>query len=361
MARLTLPEPYLTLDDATIDERIAAAKKKLGSRLVILGHHYQRDDVIRHADVTGDSYKLARLGAERTDAEFVVFCGVHFMAESADILRAPHQTVILPDLNAGCSMADMAPTDDVLEAGATLERLGVTDITPVTYMNSTAAIKAFCGERGGAVCTSSNARAVFEWAFRRREKIFFLPDEHLGRNTSMAMGIPASKIVVWDPMKGQGGLTAEQIANATVILWKGCCSVHTKFQRRHVDERRAEDPAVKILVHPEVPREVAEAADVIGSTETIIRTLREAPAGSRWAVGTEFNLVNRLAQTMPDKKIVILSKDFCICATMYRISPQNLLWALERLAEGEIVNPIRVAEPVRTWAKVALDRMLQVT
>jgi len=253
MSRQTLPEPYLTLDDDAIAERIVDAKKALGSRLVILGHHYQRDDVIRHADVTGDSFKLARLGAERTDAEYVVFCGVHFMAESADILRAPHQTVILPDLNAGCSMADMAPTEDVLEAGATLERLGVTDVTPVTYMNSTADIKAFCGERGGAVCTSSNARAVFEWAFRRREKVFFLPDEHLGRNTAMAMGIPPAAIVVWDPMKEQGGLTAEAIEGAKAILWKGCCSVHTKFQRRHVDERRAEDPGVRILVHPEDP------------------------------------------------------------------------------------------------------------
>ena len=361
MSRQTLPEPYLTLDDEAIAERIADAKKALGSRLVILGHHYQRDDVIRHADVTGDSFKLARLGAERIDAEYVVFCGVHFMAESADILRAPHQTVVLPDLNAGCSMADMAPTEDVLDAGAALERLGVTDVTPVTYMNSTAEIKAFCGERGGAVCTSSNARAVFEWAFRRREKIFFLPDEHLGRNTAMAMGIPAAAIVVWDPMKEQGGLTAEAIEGAKAILWKGCCSVHTKFQRRHVDERRAEDPGVRILVHPEVPHEVAEVADVVGSTETIIRTLREAPAGSRWAVGTEYNLVRRLAQAMPDKKILILSQDFCICATMYRISPQNLLWALERLVDGEVVNPIRVPEPTRTWAKAALDRMLQVT
>jgi quinolinate synthase len=361
MARSVLPELYLALDDAAIAGRIEEAKRALGSRLVILGHHYQRDDVIRHADITGDSYKLARLGAERTGAEFIVFAGVHFMAESADILRAPHQTVILPDLNAGCSMADMAPTDDVLEAGATLERLGFTDVTPVTYMNSTAAIKAFCGERGGAVCTSSNARAVFEWAFRTHSKIFFLPDEHLGRNTAMAMGIPASEIVVWDPNRPGGGLDEAEIAAAPVVVWKGCCSVHTKFQRRHVDERRAEDPGVKILVHPEVPHEVVEAADVVGSTETIIRTLREAPAGSRWAVGTEFNLVNRLAHQMPDKKIVILSKDFCICATMYRISPQNLLWVLERLVDGEVVNPIRVEEPTRSWAKVALDRMLQVT
>jgi quinolinate synthase len=360
MARRTVPEPYLLLEDAAIQERIGAAKRALGERLVILGHHYQRDDIIQHADVTGDSYKLARLGAERTKAEFIVFCGVHFMAESADILRAPHQTVILPDLNAGCSMADMAPTEDVLEAGATLEGLGIHNVTPITYMNSTAELKAFCGERGGAVCTSSNARGVFEWAFARREKIFFFPDEHLGRNTAVAMGIPADRIVVWDPKRAQGGLSEAEIERATVIVWKGCCSVHTKFQLRHVVDRRAEDPDVKILVHPEVPHEVAAAADHVGSTETIIRTLREAPAGSSWAVGTEYHLVSRLAKQMAEKKIVILSKDFCLCATMYRISPQNLLWALESLQDGEIVNPIRVPEPTKKWAKVALDRMLQV-
>jgi len=360
MARLKELEPYLLLDDTAIRDRIREAKRALGERLAILGHHYQRDDIIEHADVTGDSYKLARLGAERTGAEFVVFCGVHFMAESADILRAPHQTVILPDLNAGCSMADMAPTDDVVDAGATLERLGVHDVTPITYMNSTAELKAFCGERGGAVCTSSNARGLFEWAFRQKEKIFFFPDEHLGRNTALAMGIPAERIVVWDPKREQGGLTSEAIDAATVIVWKGCCSVHTKFQFRHVVERRAEDPNVQILVHPEVPSEVVAAADLTGSTEFIIRTVREAPEGSSWAVGTEYHLVQRLAKQMPEKKIVVLSKDFCLCATMYRISPQNLLWALESLVRGEVVNPIRVPESTKTWAKVALDRMLQV-
>ncbi|HKQ19163.1 MAG TPA: quinolinate synthase NadA [Candidatus Eisenbacteria bacterium] len=360
MARLKALEPYLELDDAAIHDRIVAAKETLGDRLVILGHHYQRDDIIEHADITGDSYKLARLGAERTGAEFVVFCGVHFMAESADILRAPHQTVILPDMNAGCSMADMAPTDDVFEAGAALERLGVHDVTPITYMNSTADLKAFCGERGGAVCTSSNARGIFEWAFRQREKIFFFPDEHLGRNTAIAMGIAPERIALWDPKREQGGLTAAEIEAATVIVWKGCCSVHTKFQLRHVLERRAEDPNVKILVHPEVPHEVVAAADLTGSTEFIIRTLREAPAGTSWAVGTEWHLINRLAKQMPEKQIVVLSKDFCLCATMYRISPQNLLWALESLVRGEIVNPIRVPESTKSWAKVALDRMLQV-
>ena len=360
MARLKALEPYLQLDDATIHDRIVAAKEALGDRLVILGHHYQRDDIIEHADITGDSYKLARLGAERTGAEFVVFCGVHFMAESADILRAPHQTVILPDMNAGCSMADMAPTDDVVEAGAALERLGVHDVTPITYMNSTADLKAFCGERGGAVCTSSNARGIFEWAFRQREKIFFFPDEHLGRNTAIAMGIAPERIQLWDPKREQGGLTAAEIEAATVIVWKGCCSVHTKFQYRHVLERRAEDPNVKILVHPEVPHEVVAAADLTGSTEFIIRTLREAPAGTSWAVGTEWHLINRLAKQMPEKQIVVLSKDFCLCATMYRISPQNLLWALESLVRGEVVNPIRVPESTKSWAKVALDRMLQV-
>ena len=360
MTPRTVPERYLLLDDATLDARIVDAKRALGGRLVVLGHHYQRDDVIRHADVTGDSYKLARLGAERTGADFVVFCGVHFMAESADILKSPHQTVILPDMNAGCSMADMAATDDVLEAGATLERLGLHDVTPVTYMNSTAELKAYCGERGGAVCTSSNARGIFEWAFRQREKIFFFPDEHLGRNTALAMGIPPERVVVWDPARAEGGLTEAGLRAATVIVWKGCCSVHTKFQLRHVEERRREDPGVKILVHPEVPHEVVAVADAVGSTETIIRTLREAPSGSRWAVGTEYHLVNRLARQMPDKKIALLSKDFCLCATMYRISPQNLCWVLERLVDGEVVNPVRVPEGTRKWALSALDRMLQV-
>jgi quinolinate synthase len=359
MSVRTVPEPYLALDDEVLDTRIRAAKEALGSSTVILGHHYQRDDVIAHADVTGDSFKLARLGAARTDASFIVFCGVHFMAESADILRGPGQTVILPDLNAGCSMADMAATEDVLIAGETLDRLGIKTV-PVTYMNSTAELKAFCGDRGGAVCTSSNAKAIFEWAFQREPKIFFFPDEHLGRNTGAALGIPLESMVVWDPAKESGGLTREELARARVILWKGCCSVHTKFQLRHVEERRREDPDVRILVHPEVPYDVVRAADEVGSTEHIIRVLEKAPAGSRWAVGTEYHLVNRLARRYPDKKISILSKDFCVCATMYRISPQNLLWALENLIEGNVVNAIRVPESVKRGARVALDRMLQV-
>ncbi|MGH7682056.1 MAG: quinolinate synthase NadA [Candidatus Eiseniibacteriota bacterium] len=357
---LTVPEPYLLLEDDAIAARISDSKRALGSSLVILGHHYQRDDVIEHADITGDSYKLARLGSERTDAAWIVFCGVHFMAESADILRQPHQSVVLPDMNAGCSMADMAPTDDVVEAGAALERLGLSSVLPITYMNSTAELKAFCGERGGAVCTSSNCRALFEWAFAQREQVFFFPDEHLGRNTAVSMGIPLDRIVVWDPKRPQGGLSEEALRQARVILWKGCCSVHTKFLLRHIEDRRAEDPGVKILVHPEVPHEVASAADIVGSTETIIRTLREAPAGSRWAVGTEYHLVQRLAKTLPDKKIVVLSKDFCMCATMYRISPQNLLWSLDRIVQGEPVNVIRVPETTKRWARVALDRMLSV-
>ena len=356
---LTVPEPYLMLDDATIATRIREAKRELGSSLVILGHHYQRDDVIEHADITGDSYKLARLGAERKDAKWIVFCGVHFMAESADILRQPHQTVILPALHAGCSMADMARNDDVLDAGEALDRLGISYM-PVTYMNSTAELKAFCGERGGAVCTSSNCRAVFDWAFAQRPTVFFFPDEHLGRNTAIQMGISPDEIVVWDPSRALGGLTEDRIRAAKVIVWKGCCSVHTKFLLRHVEERRAEDPLVKILVHPEVPYEAARAADLVGSTEFIIKTLREAPPGSSWAVGTEYHLVQRLAKEMPDKRIAILSKDFCMCATMYRISPQNLLWALESVLSGEPVNVIRVPEATKRWAKTALDRMLQV-
>ncbi len=360
MVLRTVPEPYLSLSEELLTRRIRDAKEALGGRVVVLGHHYQRDDVIEHADITGDSYKLARLGAERTDAQFIVFCGVHFMAESADILRRPHQTVILPDLAAGCSMADMAPTEDVLLAGAALERQGIRSVTPITYMNSSAELKAYCGERGGAVCTSSNARSIFEWAFRQREKIFFFPDEHLGRNTAARMGVAPDEMVVWDPGKVDGGLTLAEIEHARVILWKGCCSVHTKFLLRHVLERRAEDPTIRILVHPEVPYDVAKAADEIGSTEHIIRVLADAPAGSHWAVGTEYHLVNRLARRHTDKKIEILSKDFCMCATMYRISPQNLLWVLESLLEGDIINPIRVPEAVRHWARVALDRMLQV-
>jgi len=288
-----------------------------------------------------------------------VFCGVHFMAESADILRGPKQTVLLPDLNAGCSMADMASTEDVLLAGATLDRLGV-ETVPVTYMNSTAALKAFCGERGGAVCTSSNARKLFEWAFARGPRVFFFPDEHLGRNTAVSMGIPLDAMVVWDPAKESGGLTREELTGAKVILWKGCCSVHTKFLPRHVSERRAEDPSVRILVHPEVPHEVVRMADEVGSTEHIIRVLEEAPAGSSWAVGTEYHLVNRLARKHRDKKIAVLSKDFCLCATMYRISPQNLLWVLESLTEGKVQNPIRVPDEEKRRARAALDRMLEV-
>ena len=360
MVQRTLPEPYLTLDEGVLSTRIRAAKEALGSRVVVLGHHYQRDDVIRHADITGDSYRLARLGAERRDARYLVFCGVHFMAESADILRAEGQTVGLPDRNAGCSMADMAPTDDVLAAGAALERMGLRSVMPITYMNSSAELKAYCGERGGAVCTSSNAPGIFRWAFERREKVFFFPDEHLGRNTAFRLGVPLAEMVVWDPKREGGGLTAEEIGRARVILWKGCCSVHTKFQPRHVEERRAEDRAIRVLVHPEVPWEVAQAADDIGSTEHIIRTIESAPAGSHWAIGTEYHLVNRLAMRHPDKRIVILSRDFCLCATMYRISPQNLLWSLESLLDGEVVNPIRVPEGIRRGARAALDRMLEV-
>jgi quinolinate synthase len=360
MVQRTLPEPYLTLGEGVLSTRIEAAKEALGRDAVILGHHYQRDEVIRHADITGDSYRLARLGADRKDARYIVFCGVHFMAESADILKSDGQVVSLPDRNAGCSMSDMAPADDVLAAGAALDAMGFRSVMPVTYMNSSAELKAFCGERGGAVCTSSNALGIFRWAFAQREKIFFFPDEHLGRNTAFRLGVPLSEMVVWDPSREQGGLDAERIERARVILWKGCCSVHTKFERRHVEERRAQDPDIRILVHPEVPWEVVRAADDVGSTEHIIRTIESAPAGSRWAIGTEYHLVNRLAQRHPDKHIVILSRDFCLCATMYRISPQNLLWSLESLLAGEVVNPIRVPEGTKRWARVALDRMLEV-
>jgi quinolinate synthase len=286
---------YAALSAQTIRGRLGVARRALGTRVVILGHHYQRESVIEFADFRGDSLKLSQLAAEQTEAEFIVFCGVHFMAESADILSRSGQVTILPDLNAGCSMADMASTEDVLLAGATLDRLGI-ETVPVTYMNSTAALKAFCGERGGIVCTSSNAAKTFTWAFERGPRIFFFPDEHLGRNTGVKLGVPLSEMVVWDPARESGGLTPDQLKGARVILWKGCCSVHTKFQVRHVNERRAEDPGVRVLVHPEVPHEVVQAADDVGSTDHIIRVLETAPAGSRWAVGTEYHLVSRLAR-----------------------------------------------------------------
>ncbi len=354
-------DEYLSLGEAESYDRIQEARRKLGDRAVILGHHYQRDDVICHADITGDSFKLARLASERPEAEYIVFCGVHFMAESADILSADHQQVILPDLAAGCSMADMAQLEQVVTAWEQLQELGITSMTPITYMNSAADIKAFCGRHDGVVCTSSNAVPLFDWALKEREKLFFFPDEHLGRNTAVKFGVPLDQMVVWDPRQDLGGNTPEKLKNARIILWKGFCSVHGRFQPRHVDDRRAEHPGVKILVHPECRYEVVAKSDLNGSTEFIIKTIAQAPAGSKWAVGTELNLVNRLAKRHPDKFVTLLAPDLCMCATMFRIAPENLLWSLENLVEGRVVNQIKVDEDTAKWARVALERMLAIT
>ncbi|HVF54716.1 MAG TPA: quinolinate synthase NadA [Pyrinomonadaceae bacterium] len=356
-------EDYFGLSDAELHARIERARQTLGERLVILGHHYQRDDVIRHADLTGDSFKLSMQASERPRAEFIVFCGVHFMAESADILSAPHQKVILPDLGAGCSMADMASAEQVEDAWEQLQSIGVVGdfrVMPITYMNSTAAIKAFCGKQGGVVCTSSNAVPLFEKALGEADKLFFFPDQHLGRNTGFKFGIPLEQMALWDPHKELGGNTEEQLRNARLILWKGHCSVHGRFRDWHVDQVRKEVPGIKVLVHPECVREVVEKSDLNGSTEFIIKTIEAAPAGSSWAVGTEVNLVNRLIERFPDKHIRLLAPDLCMCATMYRIAPQNLAWTLESLVAGHVVNQIIVPEETARWARVALDRMLAI-
>jgi quinolinate synthase len=359
-------ENYLTLPDHSMDERIAAARRVLGASTLVLGHHYQRDEVIRFADITGDSYKLARKCAE-SDAKYIVFCGVHFMAESADVLGRPGQQVILPDLNAGCSMADMAEIGQVENAWEQFVKLGMTDdtgagITPITYMNSTAAIKAFCGERGGVVCTSSNAGGAFQWGLAKTEKIFFLPDQHLGRNTGFAMGIPLSEMAVWDPFQIMGGNTPERLRNAKVILWKGHCSVHQRFLPEHVDHVRAKYPGIKVVVHPECRWEVCQKADALGSTERIIKVIREAPRGTMFAVGTEIHLVNRMARDFAaeDKMVITLDDSGCLCTTMFRISPQHLCWALENLVEGNVVNRIQVSEEEKHWSRVALARMLEI-
>ena len=351
-----LPAP----SDPDLVERARAAKDALGDRVFVLGHHYQRDEVIQFADVTGDSFKLARDAAARPEAEYVVFCGVHFMAESADILTTPEQAVVLPDLAAGCSMADMAAIGQVEDAWDVLADAGITDVTiPITYMNSTAAIKAFTGRNHGAVCTSSNARRALEWAFEQGEKVFFLPDQHLGRNTAvLELGIPLEKCVVFDPHKPGGGLTVEQLRDATMILWKGHCSVHARFSAESVADVRERIPGVNVLVHPECRHEVVTAADYIGSTEYIIKTVEAAEPGSAWAIGTELNLVKRLALAHPDKQIVFLDKTVCFCATMNRIDLPHLVWALESLVAGVVPNRIEVDPDVAHWARVALDRML---
>jgi quinolinate synthase len=351
-------DSYLLVPDNTLDERIAAAKAALGKDVVILGHHYQRDEVVKFADFRGDSLKLSQQAAD-ADARYIVFCGVHFMAESADILRRGNQIVVLPDLSAGCSMADMADIGQVEACWNELK--GVTDtgkIIPVTYMNSTAAIKSFTGEHGGSACTSSNAPAVMKWAFERGEKVLFLPDEHLGRNTAYRMGIPLHEMIVWDPYEELGGNTAEAVGKARVILWKGYCSVHQRFTPEQIAKVRRENPGVRVIVHPECKFEVAQAADEIGSTEGIIRAIKAAPPGSKWAVGTEIHMVNRLSKELKDRQVMSLDSSVCVCTTMFRITPVHLLWALENLGAGKVVNQISVDERTRKFARIALDRML---
>ena len=358
--RQPLPERYLRLPDEDMAARIAAARATLGSRLVILGHHYQRDEVIRFADYTGDSLKLAQYAATKTAADFIVFCGVHFMAESADILSAPHQQVILPDLAAGCSMADMAAIDQLETCWTELTQMGATSVVPVTYINSAASIKAFCGEHGGIVCTSSNASKVMAWAWEQQEKILMLPDQHLGRNTALSMDVPLDQMVVWDPHEPFGGLTRDQIAHAKLILWKGHCSVHTRFSVKQIEVFRKQQPEGRVIVHPECTMEVVQAADEVGSTEFIIRTVKNSPKGSVWAVGTEIHLVNRLAREVaPDIHVETLDPFGCLCSTMFRVSPNHLLWTLEGLVEGKVHNQIVVPEPQKSFARLALDRMLE--
>ena len=355
-------ENYLALPDHGMDDRVAEARRKLGATTVLLGHHYQRDEVIRFADFTGDSYKLSKIAAE-TEAKYIVFCGVHFMAESADVLGRDGQQVILPDLNAGCSMADMAEISQVEACWEALERVGLADeLIPLTYMNSTAAIKAFCGEHGGLVCTSSNARAAFEWAFARGKRVLFLPDQHLGRNTGYAMGIPLEEMAVWDPWGLQGGQTKQALAASRILLWKGHCAVHQRFLPSHVDQVRAKYPGIQVIVHPECRWEVCQKADALGSTERLIKLVEDAPEGQMFAVGTEIHLVNRMAKRFAEqgKRVITLDDTGCLCTTMYRISPNHLAWALENLVEGRVVNRIQVRKSVKRWAKVALDRMLEV-
>jgi len=355
-------EDFLVMPDADVAESIEAAREALGSRVVILGHHYQRDDVIKHADLTGDSYQLSVM-ASQTDAEYIVFCGVHFMAESADIVGKDYQRVILPDLGAGCSMADMASIDQVEDAWEQLREIGVLDqkVAPITYMNSTAAIKAFCGRNEGVVCTSSNAIPLFEHYLQNYEKMLFFPDQHLGRNTGAKFGIPLDKMALWDPHQEFGGNTPDQLRDAKLILWKGHCSVHGRFKAWHVDKIRDEHPGMQVLVHPECPREVVEISDLNGSTSFIIKTVENSPSGSKWAIGTEVNLVNRLQARFPDKEIRLLAPDLCMCATMYRIAPQNLAWAMANLTDDVVVNEIIVDDETKHFANIALGRMIELT
>ena len=359
--RQVLPDRYLDLADEEMSDRITSARRELGSRLLILGHHYQRDEVIKFADCTGDSFKLARQAAERRDADYIVFCGVHFMAESADVLSAPHQRVILPDLAAGCSRADMAAPEQLEVCWDELSALGGRNIVPVTYINSAASIKSFCGEHGGVVCTSSNAVPTLRWAWERGEKILFLPDQHLGRNTAYGMGVPLDQMVVWDPDLAYGGVSPDQLRDARIILWKGHCSVHTRFTASQVEALREREPDVRVIVHPECTWDVVQAADDSGSTEYIIKKVTESPVGSKWAIGTEQHLVNRLASLLePGRSVRTLDSIGCLCSTMFRVSPNHLLWVLESLADGTVQNQITVPNHEKKWTRIALDRMLEI-
>jgi quinolinate synthase len=346
--------------DPQLVDRAQVARKALGAKAMVLGHHYQRDEVIAFADIRGDSFKLAQAAAENSAAEFIFFCGVHFMAESADILTTNNQKVILPDLAAGCSMADMATASQVADCWQVLEKLGVAKRTiPITYMNSSAAIKAFTGKNHGAVCTSSNAARAMKWAFEKGEKILFLPDQHLGRNTAvLSLGLSLADCVIYNPWKPNGGLTDDAIKNAKVILWRGHCSVHGRFTVGNIEDVRVKLPGVKVLVHPECQHDVVSNADVVGSTEMIIKTVSQSPAGAKWAIGTELNLVQRLANENPDKQIVFLDKAVCYCSTMNRIDLPHLVWAMESLVSGRLINQIKVEDEVAKYAKVALDQML---
>jgi quinolinate synthase len=353
--------PYRSLSNDELTQRCRAAKQRLGRGLLILGHHYQQDEVIAFADLTGDSYRLAKLAAENKDCRYIIFCGVHFMAETADILTGPDVQVILPDLAAGCSMADMADLDSVEACWEELADVTDTaDIMPVTYINSAADLKAFCGRYGGIVCTSSNARGVLEWSFAQRSKVLFFPDQHLGRNTARTMGIPPEEMVLWDPHKPLGGNTPAAVQKARVLLWKGHCSVHQMFKPTHVEFFRKHHPGTKILVHPECMMEVVDTADLVGSTQYIINTVNKALPGSKWAIGTELHLVNRLKQEHPEQEIHFLSTMVCMCATMYRIDLPHLCWALDNLVAGRVVNPIVVPPEVAKDARKALERMLTV-
>lgn len=358
-----IPTRYMKLSPEEIDEGIAEARKALGEQVILLGHHYQREDVIKYADIRGDSYLLSKQAAAVKDARAIVFCGVHFMAETADILSSNEQSVILPNMAAGCSMADMANIEQVEDCWDDLQSvLGSSgEVIPITYMNSTAAIKALCGKNNGIVCTSSNADKAFTWAYERGKRVLFLPDQHLGRNTALKMGIPESEMVLWNPFKPRGGLTPEQLRRAKVILWQGHCSVHTRFTVKQIDEARQQNPNVNIIVHPECTKETVGAADFVGSTEYIQTMVNDAPAGSAWGVGTEINMVSRLARENPDKTVFCLDPVVCPCATMFRIHPAYVLWVLEGLVAGLVINRIEVPSDIKADARVALDRMLEIS